>query len=281
MKGGAPRAVWLPVYADPMTVSARAVAERLIELGRPSHLVWNPLSGDVAQLIPAVRAARALGWAEGQGWGPGQRGRAGDRARGGTAGLGQRIRLGAGSVPGARDGGGGPRLGRNSDWMHPGDWLQRQPAEDHEWAHDPDWTPGTGSTHGADWTQGIGWTHGSGGRPMVAAAAGLRRSRPRPPPGTGWPRSTPRAGSACRSPCWARGGRRSPTARPSGAGDRQLARLVAAWPAAGPRGTPRLFPAPPGPGSGAAAQLGPGRPLRRRPGARLRGAGPGASRSTG
>ena len=52
---------------------ARAVAERLIQLGRPSHLVWNPVSGDVAQLIPAVRAARALGWPEGQGWpgGPG------------------------------------------------------------------------------------------------------------------------------------------------------------------------------------------------------------------
>ena len=73
MKGGAPRAVWLPVYADPLVLPARAVAERLIELGRPSHLVWNPVSGEVAQLIPAVRAARALGWPEGHGWlaGPG------------------------------------------------------------------------------------------------------------------------------------------------------------------------------------------------------------------
>ena len=68
MKGGAPRAVWLPVYADPLVLPARAVAERLIELGRPSHLVWNPVSGEVAQLIPAVRAARALGWPEGHGW---------------------------------------------------------------------------------------------------------------------------------------------------------------------------------------------------------------------
>jgi hypothetical protein len=67
MKGGAPRAVWLPVYANPLVLPARTVAERLIQLGRPSHLVWNPVSGDVAQLIPAVRAARALGWPAGQG----------------------------------------------------------------------------------------------------------------------------------------------------------------------------------------------------------------------
>lgn len=73
MKGGAPRAVWLPVYANPLVLSAREVAERLIQLGRPSHLVWNPVSGDVAQLIPAVRAGRALGWPEKPGWlaGPG------------------------------------------------------------------------------------------------------------------------------------------------------------------------------------------------------------------
>lgn len=68
MKGGAPRAVWLPVYANPLVLPARTVAERLIELGRPSHLVWNPVSGDVAQLIPVVRGARALGWPENPGW---------------------------------------------------------------------------------------------------------------------------------------------------------------------------------------------------------------------
>lgn len=44
MKGGAPRAVWLVLYANPLLVSARAAAERLIRLGRPCHLVWNPLS---------------------------------------------------------------------------------------------------------------------------------------------------------------------------------------------------------------------------------------------
>lgn len=70
LKGGAPRAVWLVLHADPVTVSARDAAERLIELGRPCHLVWNPLSGEVAQLIPVIRAGRALGWADGPQQGP-------------------------------------------------------------------------------------------------------------------------------------------------------------------------------------------------------------------
>ena len=68
MKGGAPRAVWLPVYANPLALTAHAAAERLITLGQPSHLVWNPVSGDVVQLIPALQAARALGWPESRGW---------------------------------------------------------------------------------------------------------------------------------------------------------------------------------------------------------------------
>ncbi|HEY8043743.1 MAG TPA: hypothetical protein VIF35_05725, partial [Streptosporangiaceae bacterium] len=74
LKGGAPRVVWLVLHADPMTVSARAATEHLIQLGRPPHLVWNPLSGEVTQLIPAVRAGRALGWAGGPRWGPGTAG---------------------------------------------------------------------------------------------------------------------------------------------------------------------------------------------------------------
>ena len=95
LKGGAPRAVWLVLHADPLTVSAQAAAEHLIELGRPTHLVWNPLSGDVAQLIPVVRAGRALGWDSGPHWGAGSTGlRSG--SRGGTAGLGRGMRPGGG-----------------------------------------------------------------------------------------------------------------------------------------------------------------------------------------
>ncbi len=62
LKGGIPRAVWLVLPGDPVRTTARESAESLARLGRPCHLVWNPLSGDVAQLIPLTRAARALGW---------------------------------------------------------------------------------------------------------------------------------------------------------------------------------------------------------------------------
>jgi hypothetical protein len=172
LKGGAPRAVWLVLHADPVTVSARDAAERLIELGRPCHLVWNPLSGEVAQLIPVVRAARALGWADGPCWGPASAGPGwgtGPEARQPGWGSG----CGWAEVPPWAPGKGteAPAWAANSAWMQPGDWVQRhERAQEPGWTHDPDWTPGSGSTHGADWTQGTGWTHGSGGRPMAAAA---------------------------------------------------------------------------------------------------------------
>lgn len=61
LKGGAPRAVWLALGAAPRVVSVHSAAQRLNQEGRPCHIVWDPGSGDVAQLIPAVRAGRALG----------------------------------------------------------------------------------------------------------------------------------------------------------------------------------------------------------------------------
>jgi len=60
MKGGAPRAVWLTLGAEPQQISAHSAAQRLRQLGRPPHLVWNPVSGETVQLIPIVRAACAL-----------------------------------------------------------------------------------------------------------------------------------------------------------------------------------------------------------------------------
>lgn len=172
LKGGAPRAVWLVLHADPITVSARDAAERLIGLGRPCHLVWNPLSGEVAQLIPVVRAGRALGWADGPRWGPRSAGPgwgpgpgAGQRGWGSGCGWAEAPPWAPGTEAEGQD------WTANSDWMQPGDWAQhRERAPEPDWTQDPDWTPGAGSTHGADWTQGIGWTHGSGGRPMIAAA---------------------------------------------------------------------------------------------------------------
>jgi hypothetical protein len=65
LKGGAPRAVWQALGADPRVVSARSAAQRLEQLGRPCHLVWNPLCGEIVQLVPIVRAARSLGCPEG------------------------------------------------------------------------------------------------------------------------------------------------------------------------------------------------------------------------
>jgi hypothetical protein len=57
--------VWQALGADPRLISAGSAAERLIQRGRPPHLVWNPLSGDIVQLIPVVRAACLLGAPEG------------------------------------------------------------------------------------------------------------------------------------------------------------------------------------------------------------------------
>jgi hypothetical protein len=65
LKGGAPRAVWQALGADPRMVSARSAAQRLEQLGRPCHLVWNPLHGEIVQLVPIVRAGRSLGCPEG------------------------------------------------------------------------------------------------------------------------------------------------------------------------------------------------------------------------
>ncbi|WP_460854963.1 hypothetical protein [Nocardiopsis coralliicola] len=55
--GGAPRAVWRTTGTDPRSLSARSVAQRLDGDGRSAHIVWNPLHGDVAQLLPATAPA--------------------------------------------------------------------------------------------------------------------------------------------------------------------------------------------------------------------------------
>jgi hypothetical protein len=64
LRGGAPRVVWQTLGADPRTVSARSAAQRLEQQARACHLVWNPLQGEIVQLIPILRAGRSLGWPE-------------------------------------------------------------------------------------------------------------------------------------------------------------------------------------------------------------------------
>ena len=69
--GGAPRAVWLTLGTAPGAVSVQSAAQRLIGERRPCHLIWDPVTGDVAQLISVLRAGRALGAADHLAWAPG------------------------------------------------------------------------------------------------------------------------------------------------------------------------------------------------------------------
>jgi hypothetical protein len=75
LTGGAPRVVWLtlgPAIAIAAgAVSVQSAAQRLISERRPCHLVWDPATGDIAQLISALRAGRALGAPDYLDWAPG------------------------------------------------------------------------------------------------------------------------------------------------------------------------------------------------------------------
>ncbi|MDS1270962.1 hypothetical protein RIF23_11700 [Lipingzhangella sp. LS1_29] len=55
-RGGAPRVVWGTTESDPLTVTAVQAAERLVGQTHHAHLVWNPHTGDIAQLLPATTA---------------------------------------------------------------------------------------------------------------------------------------------------------------------------------------------------------------------------------
>ncbi len=70
--GGAPRAVWLTLGTAPGAVSVQSAAQRLIGERRPCHLIWDPVTGDMAQLISVLRAGRALGAADHLEWAPGR-----------------------------------------------------------------------------------------------------------------------------------------------------------------------------------------------------------------
>jgi hypothetical protein len=68
--GGVPRAVWLTLCTAPGGVSVQSAAERLIAEYRPCHLVWDPVTGEVAQLVSVLRAGRALGAVDRLEWAP-------------------------------------------------------------------------------------------------------------------------------------------------------------------------------------------------------------------
>ena len=60
LQGGAPRTVWHTSENDPLAISARSVAERLEQRGKNSHVVWNPRTGEIVQMVPATQAALLL-----------------------------------------------------------------------------------------------------------------------------------------------------------------------------------------------------------------------------
>jgi hypothetical protein len=68
--GGAPRAVWLTLGSLADAVSVQSAAQRLAAEHRPTHLVWNPATGEIAQLISVLRAGRALGAPDRLDWAP-------------------------------------------------------------------------------------------------------------------------------------------------------------------------------------------------------------------
>jgi len=68
--GGAPRVVWLTLGTTPGAVSVQSAGQRLSSERRPCHLIWDPATGDVAQLISVLRAGRALGAADYLDWAP-------------------------------------------------------------------------------------------------------------------------------------------------------------------------------------------------------------------
>ncbi len=68
--GGAPRAVWLTLGSPANAVSVQSAGQRLVADHRPCHLVWNPSTGEIAQLISVLRAGRALGAPDRLDWTP-------------------------------------------------------------------------------------------------------------------------------------------------------------------------------------------------------------------
>ncbi|HLH82298.1 MAG TPA: hypothetical protein VKV38_03465 [Trebonia sp.] len=51
-------------------MSIQSAAQRLVSERRPCHLVWDPVTGEIVQLISVLRAGRALGAPERLDWGP-------------------------------------------------------------------------------------------------------------------------------------------------------------------------------------------------------------------
>jgi len=60
MLGGPAKVVWHTTENDPAKTSATNVANYLVGSGNTVHLVWNPITGEIVQMIPANHAGRGL-----------------------------------------------------------------------------------------------------------------------------------------------------------------------------------------------------------------------------
>jgi hypothetical protein len=60
LNGGAPRAVWLTLGTASRAVSVQSAARGLASERRSCHLVWDPVTGQIVQLISILRAGCAL-----------------------------------------------------------------------------------------------------------------------------------------------------------------------------------------------------------------------------
>jgi hypothetical protein len=60
MAGGPPRVIWHSTENDPTKTTAATIADYLNRRGYQVHLVWNPVTGETIQMIPADRAGRGV-----------------------------------------------------------------------------------------------------------------------------------------------------------------------------------------------------------------------------
>lgn len=60
MLGGARKVVWHTTENDPATTTATNIAAYLQRSGNTVHLVWNPISGEIVQMIPANLGGKGL-----------------------------------------------------------------------------------------------------------------------------------------------------------------------------------------------------------------------------
>lgn len=60
LQGGARKVIWHTTENDPNKTSAMAVARYLNVVGSQVNLVWNPVTGEMVQMIPANRGGRGL-----------------------------------------------------------------------------------------------------------------------------------------------------------------------------------------------------------------------------